>query len=550
MSVYVIGHRNPDTDAICSAIGYADFLRRTSRPDAVAAACGACNARTELVLEKAGLAAPAMLTSVRPTARQLCHKEPMYCRESEPFMDVYRRMTLHGLRSLPVVDGENRVTGMLSLFDLMRELLPDADDMSRDRKIFTQQERIRQALGGRFLNDASSHETQEFVIMVAAMSKDKFEERLHAVDRDKLLVVVGDRPSVQKAAIAYGVRLLVLTGGFELRADLLETAKARGVGVVVSPHDTAMTIMLIRGAKQIDRAIQRDFLGFHPGARVEQIAKRVHGNQQSAYPILDDSGKLVGVFSRTDLLEPIRTQLILVDHNELSQAVDGAEEADIIEVIDHHRVGGGLITRDPIRFINDTVGSTSTIVARMFKERAMMPNPGIALCLAAGIIADTLNLTSPTATETDRSLLAWLAGYAPCDLSEFADAYFRAGSVLRESTPQSILNGDCKQYSEGKIVFTVAQVEELGMQHFWERREELQKALNAHVVQNRLNLACLMITDISVHKSFLLAAGDEDIIEALDFPETENDVYELDRIVSRKKQLLPALSQCLSRLRA
>ncbi|MFT7489809.1 MAG: manganese-dependent inorganic pyrophosphatase [Candidatus Promineifilaceae bacterium] len=548
MSVYVVGHRNPDTDAICSAIGYANLLQRSTMPDAVAAACGPCNSRTEFVLERAGVETPIMLSSVRPTARQLCHNDPQSCHAEEPFLDVYRRMTQQGLRSLPVLDAEGCVIGMLSLFDLMQELLPSAQDAASERRVRTDQARICQVLGGHFQHEAASTEAIDYTIMVAAMSKEKFVERLHASDRGQLLLVAGDRPSVQRAAITYGVRCLVLTGGFELSDTLLDTARENGVTVIISPHDTAMTVMLIKGAKLIHNAIQPKFLKFHPGARAEQIRKQVQGVSQMAFPVVDDDGRLEGVFSRADLLDPVRTQLIMVDHNELNQAVDGADEANILEVLDHHRVGGGLVTREPIRFINEIVGSTSTLVARMFCVRELEPAPGIALCLAAGIISDTLNLSSPTTTDVDRECLAWLADHVDGDLTEFTEAFFAAGSALTSSTPDQILNGDCKRYTEGPYRLSIAQVEELGLQHFWRRREELQSALDAYAVAGDLHFACLMITDITIHKSYLMVAGDDALIEAIDFPEVEDGVYELDGVVSRKKQLLPALIQRLHRI--
>ncbi|MDE0839688.1 MAG: DHH family phosphoesterase, partial [Kiritimatiellae bacterium] len=314
------------------------------------------------------------------------------------------------------------------------------------------------------------------------------------------------------------------------------------------PHDTAMTVMLIKGAKLIHNAIQPKFLKFHPGARAKQIRKQVQGVSQTAFPVIDDDGRLVGVFSRADLLDPIRTQLIMVDHNELNQAVDGADEADILEVLDHHRVGGGLITREPIRFINKIVGSTSTLVVRLFQARELEPAPGIALCLAAGIISDTINLSSPTTTDVDRQCLAWLADHVDGDLAEFTEAFFAAGSALTSSTPDQILNGDCKRYTEGPYRLSIAQVEELGLQHFWRRREELQSALDAYAEAGDLHFACLMITDITVHKSYLMVAGEDALIGAIDFPEVEDNVYELDGVVSRKKQLLPALIQRLHRI--
>jgi manganese-dependent inorganic pyrophosphatase len=239
---------------------------------------------------------------------------------------------------------------------------------------------------------------------------------------------------------------------------------------------------------------------------------------------------------------------VLVDHNELAQAVSGADEAEILEVLDHHRVGGGLISREPIRFQNDTVGSTCTMVTRCYRRENQVPPLGIGQCLAAGIISDTLNLSSPTTTPVDQDMLAWLGSACGFDVAAFAEAFFAVGSVLQLCTPGEALRMDCKEYTEGPWRMAVAQIEEMGFQRFQQHEQALTEALAELLREQRLDFACLLVTDISLNNSLLLVAGDQQVIDAIEYPRLDSHLFQLDAVVSRKKQLLPHLARHLARL--
>jgi manganese-dependent inorganic pyrophosphatase len=256
------------------------------------------------------------------------------------------------------------------------------------------------------------------------------------------------------------------------------------------------------------------------------------------------------VFSKSDLVEVPRTRLVLVDHNEFSQAVAGADEAEIVEVIDHHRLSGNLRTQEPVRFINEPVGSTSTIVGIMFRMRGLTPDKGTAICLCAGLISDTLHLTSPTTTTTDREILDWLAGIAGLDAAQFVKDFFAAGSLLREATPARAIEGDRKVFEENGWRISISQIEEMGLGEFWKQQGALHEALTALCAAHRLNFACLMVTDITAHHSVLLVAGDARVERALaaDYPTRAPQVFDLAGVVSRKKQLFPYLSSLVGKL--
>jgi manganese-dependent inorganic pyrophosphatase len=277
------------------------------------------------------------------------------------------------------------------------------------------------------------------------------------------------------------------------------------------------------------------------------LRKHLAAIDQDLFPVLDPfHGGMVGVISKSDLVDPPRTRLALVDHNEFAQAVNGVEEAEIVEVIDHHRLAGDLVSRDPIRYLNEPVGSTSTLVARKFLHRGLTPDRGVALCLCAGMISDTLCLTSPTTTELDHEMLEWLSKVADIDPKRFKEDFFAVGSLLATGAPAEILNADRKEFTVDGMSISISQIEELGLVAFEPRRAELERALR-ELASNRYDLAVLAITDIGSHHSLVLTVGSEAVIDALPFERIDATLFDAPGVVSRKKQLFPAVSDAVHR---
>jgi manganese-dependent inorganic pyrophosphatase len=420
MSVLVFGHRNPDTDAICSALAYADLLQKTTRPDAVAACCGPPNKRTEYVLERAGLAPPRIVMDVRPAAEDLCRREVVTASFGDSFHEAYQRMQAADLRAIPVVDDDRQVVGVLSVLNLMDLFFHDEGDPIKSRTVTTCLQKIHDVLGGGFQHAIDTDRRGDFVVMVGAMSAEGFTDRMRKLPAERLIVVCGDRPTIHLPAIEHGVRALVVTGGFQLSSGLVELAKLRGVSVITSPFDTLNTTIRIRSSQFIDPVVERDVVTLPGKASAADVRPIVERSSQPVFPVVADDGRLLGYCFRSDILNPPRPRLVLVDHNELGQAVSGAEDAEIVEVLDHHRLGGGLKSTQPIRFVMEPVGSTCTLVARQFRAAGLTPAPEIALCMASGIISDTLFLRSPTTTDVDRDVLAWLSGLCLVDLPQAA----------------------------------------------------------------------------------------------------------------------------------
>lgn len=545
MSVLVFGHRNPDTDAICSAIAYADLLQKTTRPDAIAACCGTPNKRTEYVLKQSKLAAPRMVMDVRPEVEDVCQKHVVTARYGDVFYNVYQQMHAKELRAIPIIDDKQKVVGVLSLVKLMEIILNFDQDPQVTRTVSSNLQRICDVVGGEFQHSIDPLQEDELLVMVGAMSAGGFIERMQRFQADNLIVVSGDRPTIQLPAIEHGVRALVVTGGYELSSGLVELAKARKVSVIKSPFDTATTTMRIKSAQFVDSAVDTSFTSLPAKMPIEDARAIVEGSTQSIFPVVNDKSELVGVLSKSDLVNPPKPKLILVDHNELGQAVTGAEEADILEVLDHHRLGGGLKSTQPIRFINEPVGSTCTLVARQFRAAGLTPEPGIALCMASGIISDTLYLRSPTTTDVDREVLNWLSTLVEVDLKQYANDFFAIGSALRTCCAEEVITEDCKEFVEHGQRFSISQIEEIGFDLFWDRRDDLLAALEKMARKNHLEFSALLVTDVVSNGSLLLLSHVSEVWDEINYPRLDRNLYQLDSIVSRKKQLLPLIAQLI-----
>jgi manganese-dependent inorganic pyrophosphatase len=351
---------------------------------------------------------------------------------------------------------------------------------------------------------------------------------------------------VHRRAIGMGVRLIIVTGGHRMKPDTLTLAKDAQVSVAYADTDSATTAWAVRAATLIGGLVQRDAPRFSPQEKLGVIRRRIIQSNALIYHVIDEDARLVGVFSKSDILKPVRTRLVLVDHNELSQAVDGANEVEIAEVVDHHRLGNPH-TAQPILFLNRPLGSTCSIVADMFRTAGLTPSPQIAGLMMCGIISDTLLLQSPTTTPLDVSLLAWLTRIADADPRALADMIFNAGSVLSTLSPDAAVRADCKLYNEGDKRFSVAQVEELGFNNFWKCSDSLLEALERYRRENGLHFTCLLVTDIDTQGSLLLVRGDPDILQGITYsPKTPPFIFDLPGIVSRKKQLMPFLAGLLN----
>lgn len=544
MPLYVFGHRNPDTDAICSAIAYADFLRRTTRPDAVAACCGTPNQRTEFALKKAKQQAPRIIMDIRPELEDVCNRKPVVAHVDDVFYDVYHRMNKHEVRSIPVMDENDKVIGIVTLLDLLELMLQGGVDVVQSRQVTSSLTQVASVVEGTFQHRVDPDRIDDFIVTVGAMSAGGFCERMKQFPANRLLVVSGDRPTIQLPALEMGVRALVVTGGYELSKGLMQLANANGVSVINSPLDTATTTMRIKAAQRIASVIETNFVKLSAKLPVAAARTQVFRCSQTIFPVVDGD-RMIGVISKSDLVHPPQPEIVLVDHNEMSQAVQGAEDAEIVEVLDHHRLGGSLRSNRPMRFYMEPVGSTCTLVAQLFRRAQIDPSPSIALCMASGMISDTLYLRSPTTTDVDRDLLKWLETFCTVDMESYANEFFQVGSALRSCTPEQVVREDCKEFEESGRRFSISQIEEIGFDLFWQRKEELAAALQTLASEQQLEFSSLLITDIASNGSLLLMSSEPEGWEEINYPQLEDKLYQLESVVSRKKQLLPLIISLL-----
>lgn len=546
-----MGHRNPDCDAICAAIGHAAYLQAVGETGVAAARCGEVPPRVERVLKMAGLPAPPLVDDVRPTAGSICRKSVVAVQEGDTFLKAYRLMVEHEVRAVPVLEHSGEVRGLLHFLDLLQLLLPPATDGGNVKLLRASLKNIASTLGAssNFVGNAPGEE-EELIMMVGASSQENVKRRLEKARAEgkigQYLVICGDRPSVHEQALETGSRALIVTSGYQPDPALVEEATRKGMVVLCSPHDTATTVKLALCAREVRNIISDDFMSLASNQVVSRFSRQVAASSQDLFPVLEaGTRRLLGVFSKSDLVAPPRTRLSLVDHNEFSQAVEGVEEAEVMEILDHHRLSGDLVTRDPVRFINEPVGSSSTIVARRFRERGLEPDASVALCLCAGLVSDTLNLTSPTTTEVDREMLLWLSILAGVEPNQFAEEFFDSGSLLLHADAKAIVGTDRKEFTEDGVFLSLSQVEETSFAGLDERRGELFSELERLRSERGYDLCAILVTDIRKHDSILLAVGEENLMEKLPFERRGPNEFAAPKVVSRKKQLFPAVCEAI-----
>ncbi|MEI6121543.1 MAG: putative manganese-dependent inorganic diphosphatase, partial [Opitutae bacterium] len=489
---YVIGHKNPDADSICSAIAYAAFKEASGQKGYVAARCGNSNARIDAILQRFGVSLPVFVGDVNPRVEDIMQTNPFVVSINDTCARALEILDEHDLRALPVIGREGQLEGYVSIFALGDYFIPKPKIATSMRKVTSSIDAIVQSIKGKAVAIFDSTQINELYVRVAAMELESFGKSAtkEGIPNNKSIIVVGDRNDVHQRAIEMGVRLIIVTGGHQMSKECLAFAEEKKVSVVYADTDSATTAWAVRAATLIGNLIQRDAPLFQAQEKLSVARRRIVQSNALICHVVNEDGKLIGVFSKSDILKPVHHRLVLVDHNELSQAVDGANEVEIAEVIDHHRLGNPH-TNQPILLVNRPLGSTCSIIADMFKTANLKPSPQIAGLMMCGIISDTLLLQSPTTTPLDSELLNWLSRLADTDARALADMIFNTGSVLANMSADSAVRADCKLYTENNYRFSVAQVEELGFNNFWKAQEGLLEGLEKYRRENGLHFSAL-----------------------------------------------------------
>ncbi|MDE0768158.1 MAG: putative manganese-dependent inorganic diphosphatase [Opitutaceae bacterium] len=543
---YIIGHKNPDADAICSAIAYANLKILQGHKGYIAARCGNTNARIDTILQKFSQPTPLFVGDVSPLVKDIMVRDVVHIHEDATLFEALELIDKHDVRVLPVTNNNKELQGYVSIFQMGDYFIPKFKEPRAMRQVYTSINDVVTALkaGVKYVRDEDNLE--DMFVKIGAMDIRSFGKFTgsDAIPASETIIIVGDRWDIQQRSIQIGVRLLVITGSLGVDQEVIDLAREKGVSLIISPYDSATTAWTIRTASRISKLVESNSVVFGPDQRLNQVRRRIANSNAQAFMVTDEDDRLIGLFTKTDVLKPNKTNLILVDHNEMTQAVPGAREVNIKEVIDHHRLG--ISTAQPIRFINDPVGSTCTIIAQLFRQSNIEPTPEIAGIMMSGIISDTLNLTGPTATEQDTEVIIWLESIAGIKANELAMEIFNSGSILLSMAADEVICSDQKFYEENEFRFSVSQIEELGFSNFWDHSEELSEALENFVKNENLDFACILVTDINHHNSLLLVKGDDEFIINISYPAVQKGhIYDLKGIVSRKKQLIPFITSTL-----
>ncbi len=550
---YIIGHKNPDADAICSAIAYAAFKEQKGEAGYVAARCGNSNARIDTILQRFNQPLPLHLSDVSPRVRDLMVSDVIAVPEGATCAEVLELIERHNVNIIPVITPSRHVVGTIAYTQLSSFFMPRMHEPRHMRQVRTSLARIVRALNADISHITEADRLENLYIRIGAMDIRTFwkiSEREN-IPPGQSLIIVGDRRDVQMRAIELGIRALVISGNLSVEPDVLAAARERGVSIIRSAHDTATTAWGIRTASTLDGVISRDFPILAADMRVANVSRQFGPSSPHAHLVVSEDRTLQGILTKSDLFRPVKTRLVLVDHNEMTQAVNGAAEVTIAEIIDHHRLGA-LNTQQPILFINEPVGSTCTIIADLFRREDLVPSPDIAGIMMSGLISDTLHLNSPTTTAKDGAILAWLSKIAGVDSRRLADEIFSSGSVILANPAEKVVRADFKIYDEEEGVrFAVSQVEELGFGNFWQHDRAIADALQDLRDEEQLAFACLLVTDINTQNSLLLVKGDAGLIERISYPQVEKgEIFDLPGVVSRKKQLIPYLTNLLREMSA
>ena len=539
--IYVIGHKNPDTDSICSAIAYADLRQKVTGQVHEAKRAGHVNDETAYVLDRFGVEAPKLLTDVRLQVRDLDIHEMPGLKPNASIRDTWERMRQEQAKTLPIVK-DDELVGVVSTGDIAKSYMDvyDSEILSKAR---TQYRNIVKTLDGTMITGNEHGYFMRGKVAIVASSPNLMEEFIEKDD----LVILGDREEAQACAVNIDASCMVICKDAEVSPKLIQKAKEQSIVIIQTPYDTFTTARLINQSIPVKFYMTSGPLTmFRMNDYVDDIKDIMAKKRFRDFPILDRHGRFKGFISRRRFLGASKKKVILVDHNEKSQAVDGIEEADIIEIIDHHRLGN-IETMGPVFFRNQPVGCTATIIWQMYEEAGVKINPVIAGLLCSAIISDTLLFRSPTCTAIDEKAARKLSKIAQINLEEMAREMFNAGSSLKGKTAEEICFQDFKQFTVNESVFGVGQINSMNQEELQEMRELLEDYLPKAMEQNQLQMVYFMLTDILDESTELLCYGKgarEYILDAFDLPADTGKIV-LKGVVSRKKQLIPTLVAAL-----
>ena len=537
--VVVIGHRNPDTDSICSAIAYAELKNRTSTLVCEPRRAGKMNQETEFVLKKFGVTPPRMCTDVNPKIRDVDYREMPGIPGSTSLRRAWKIMRDQQIDTLSITSADNELEGIITVKDLATANM-DVFDTAVLAKSRTSYKNILETLNGTMVVGDADAVCTTGHIKIGTATPEMLESSVEKGD----IVILSNRYESQLCAIEKEASLLIICNGAKVGRTIQRIADETGVAIMTTPEDTYAAGKLISQCAPISYYMTRDdilkFTLVTPVADVLRVMAKV---RHRYFPILDEDGKYCGMVSRRNVIALRKRRIILVDHNEATQAVEGFDQAEILEIIDHHRIGS-LETSGPVYFRNQPVGCTATIITQMYDENGMEIPPQIAGLLLAAILSDTLVFRSPTCTPLDEALAKRLAKIAGVDIDEFASEMFEAGEKLDGKTAEEVFLQDFKVFMCGDIRFGVAQGSYMTRKNLLAAEALLQPYLEEARNKQNVEDIYMLLTDVPKEESVVISDGryaSEVLSDGFETQPAEDGSFTLPGVVSRKKQFIPAL---------
>lgn len=542
----VIGHKNPDTDSICSAICYANLKTSITGKEYVPCRAGHINEETQFVLNYFGVEAPKLVSNVKTQVRDIEIRETAGVDRNISLKKAWNLMQDANVVTLPAVNSNNVLEGLITVGDITKSYM-NVLDSSILSKAKTQYSNIIETLEGHLVIGDENAYFDQGKVLIAAANPDLMEYYIAPHD----LVILGNRYESQLCAIEMEADCIIVCEGAAVSMTIRKLAQERGCTVITTPYDTYTAARLINQSMPISYFMKTEnLITFEDGDFIDDIKDVMASKRHRDFPILDMDGKYRGMISRRNLLGARGKQLVLVDHNEKNQAVDGIENAEILEIIDHHKLGT-VETIAPVFFRNQPLGCTATIVYQMYNESSVHMDKKIAGLLCSAIISDTLLFRSPTCTEIDKMAALALAGEAGIDINQYAREMFSAGSNLKSKTDDEIFYQDFKRFNSGKVSFGVGQISSLNADELESLKERLLPYLKKAHREHGVDMMFFMLTNILNESTILLYEGagalsmltnafhlEENTEEARD---SASGTVELPGVVSRKKQLIPAI---------
>lgn len=540
--IYVIGHKNPDTDSICSAIAYADIKNRTTQDKKyIPKRAGQLNEETQYVLNRFGIQPPGYLGNIGTQVKDMDIRMSPDADKSMSLKNAWDIMQKNSIVSLPIRDKDGILEGLITIGDIAKTYMDTTDSYLLSRAK-TQYKRIAETIDGIVIEGNEHGYFVDGKVLVGTANPDMMKEYIEEND----MLIMGDREEDHLQAIRQNVSCIVVGMGIEVSDNVIALAHEKDIIIIMSPYDTFTIARLINQSIPVRYIMKTDNLvTFNTEDFTDDIQDVMIKHRHRAFPVINKKGKCVGTISRRNFLDMHKKKVVLVDHNEKAQAVDNIEKADILEIIDHHKLGS-LETMKPISFRNQPVGSTATIMYLIYGEQRLEISPEIAGILCAAIISDTLMFRSPTCTLQDKMAAGALALIAGVDIEDFAKEMFKAGSNLKDKSPEEIFYQDYKKFiSEGDVTFGVGQISSMDEDELRQIKERLVPFMVSEYGRHGVTRVYFMLTNIIGESTELLyyGEGSEEMVKYAFHQEPKDGSFHLPGVVSRKKQLIPALME-------